>query len=228
MRIGERMTILPGTSTPAEVTVGRVSAMTLIIPIKQELAPPVVVEVSEDGIPTIKLGDGPPVRPAENLKTALDAVKLLVASGIPSGLNQVATIHFARWVIINDGQDMLFCANYDTSLDQYLTDFMVIANTKHAPYMDLVFGNCVDYPGGEPTAFINWARSWQIDTSLFFPTIPDVSVKDVDWLRQFRHFYTQFDSVAQEVPADEWPPKLLEKYNELKSNINAIDLSVVT
>lgn len=221
------MTILPGTSTPAEVTVGRVSAMTLVFPIKQDLAPPVVVEV-ENGVPTIRLGDGPPVRPSENLQTAFEAVKLLVASGIPSGLNQVATIHFARWVIINGGQDLLFCANYDTSLDQYLTDFMVIANTKHAPYMDLVFGNCVGYPGSEPTAFINWARSWQIDTSLFFPTIPDVSVKDIDWLRQFRHIYAEFDAFAQEVPGEQWPPDLLAKYNEMKSRINAIDLSVVT
>lgn len=221
------MKMLPGSGVPAETTIGRVSAMTLIIPIRQDLVPPLVTRPGEDGSPVVSIGTGPPVRPVENLRTALSAVAELVAASQPMGLNQVATIHFARWVIINGGRDLLFCANFDGSLDQYLTDFMVVANTREAPYMDIVWGTCVDYPGSEPTAFVAWARRWLIDTTLFFPTIPDLTIKDIAWLRQFRHLFCAFDRAAQMVPDDSWPPELLAHYRQLKTATNAIDLSVV-
>ena len=221
------MTALPGEGAPAETTIGRVSAMTLIIPIRQTLEPPLVIARGDDGYPVISTGAGPPVRAVENLRAAFGAVAQLVASGKPMALNEVATIHFARWVIIDEGRNLLFCANFDTSLDQYLTDFMVVANKPAAPYMDIVWGYCVDYPGTEPTAFVAWARRWLIDTTLFFPTINDVTVKDIAWLRQFRHLFTQFDSFAQTVAADRWPPELLDRYRQLKRASTAIDLSVV-
>lgn len=93
--------------------------------------------------------------------------------------------------------------------------------------MDIVWGNCVDYPGSEPIGFVAWARRWLIDTTLFFPTIADLTIKDIFWLRQFRHLFCQFDQNAQAVPYDRWPPELLACYRELKSATNAIDLSVV-
>lgn len=211
----------------AETTVGRVSAMTLIIPIRQGLEPAFVVGKGADGYPTLQRGDGPWVRPVENLQTVLGAVAMLADAHVAMGLNEVGTIHFARWVIINEGQNLLFCANFDSSLDQYLTDFMVIANPPQAPYMDALWGLCVDYPGGEPTTFINWARRWQINTTLFFPTISDVSVRDIYWLRQFRKLFTDFDRVAQEVPANQWPAELRVAYEKLKAETNSIDLSVI-
>lgn len=216
----------PSSAVAGETTIGRVSAATMIIPLKQGLTAPLIFSI-KDGLPVLAYGDGPAVRPVENLLQVFNAVRVLAAAHQPMGLNEVATIHFARWVIIDEGQRLLFCANYDTSLDQYLTDFMLIANSKAAPYMDALWGNCVDYPGSEPTAFINWARRWEINTTLFFPTIADVTLKDIAWLRQFRHLYTDFDRFAQEVPAASWPPELLAKYNELKTRANAIDLSVV-
>jgi hypothetical protein len=221
------MTATPYSPGATETMLNRVSAMTMIVPIRQELVPPLVLSKDGDGYPTMQFGDGPPVRPAENLRTAFSAVRTLVAMRQPMGLNEVATIHFARWVIINDGADLLFCANFDSSFDQYLTDFQVIANTKAAPYMDMIWGNCVGYPGSEPTTFIAWARSWQIDTTLFFPTISDVTVKDIDWLRKFRNLFTAFDRFAQDVPADQWPKDLFDEYQKLKFGANAIDLSVV-
>jgi hypothetical protein len=62
---------------------------------------------------------------------------------------------------------------------------------------------------------------------LFFPTISDVTVKDIDWLRKFRNLFTAFDRFAQEVPEDRWPKELFDEYQKLKFATNAIDLSVV-
>ena len=136
------MSKLPDQPSVVETTIGRVSAMTLVIPIKQELVQPLTVTTDSSGAPVLGLGDGPFVRPVENLVLAFEAVKQLVATRTPMGLNQIATIHYARWVVINEGSHLLFCSNFDTSLDQYLSDFMIIANTKHAPYMDMIWGNC--------------------------------------------------------------------------------------
>ena len=217
------MSQLPGEPSIKSTTINRVSALTLLIPIKQELTAPLVL-----GPPPRFDTSAAPVRPLDNLRTIVAAIQAYVAEGKDNALNQIATIHYARWVIVNDGQDLLFCANFDSSFDQYLSDFMVIAN-RHSendvPWMDLLWGNCVGYPGGEATHFISWARSYQIETTLFFPTISDLTVRDIAWLRKFKHLYDTFD---QEVQTDDWPPELKKKYEAFKRDVNAIDVSVVT
>ena len=39
-------------------------------------------------------------------------------------LARVGTIHFARWVVIDQGRRVLFCSNYDGSLESYMDDFI--------------------------------------------------------------------------------------------------------
>lgn len=39
-------------------------------------------------------------------------------------LARVGTIHFARWVFLNDKKRMVFASNYDGSLDSYMDDFI--------------------------------------------------------------------------------------------------------
>lgn len=221
---------LPGEPSVEATTINRVSAMTLIIPIKQELTAPLML-----GPPPGFDRSAAPVRPVDNLRTILMAIQALAAEGKSNALNEVATIHFARWVVINGGQDLLFCANYDTSLDQYLSDFMTIANRRptrkdphHVPWMDLLWGNCVDYPGGEVTAFVEWARGWQLETTLFFPSISDLTLRDIAWLRKFKHLFDGFDEFAQEVAPPLWPKELREEYESFKEQVNAIDVTIVT
>ena len=206
--------------------INRVSAMTLVIPIRQELTEALVLGPPPRYDPSL-----PKVRPVDNLRTILTAVQYLAASGEENALNQVATIHYARWVVINEGQDLLFCANFDTSFDQYLSDFMTIANRhptkehpEYVPWMDYVWSPCVGYPGGDIDAFIDWARSWQIPTTLFFPTISDVTVRDIAWLRKFKHLFDGFD---EDVQSASWPPELWERYQRFKREVNDIDVTVV-
>jgi hypothetical protein len=58
------------------------------------------------------------------------------------GLDGVYTIHFARWVLIDGGQRMVFASNYDGSLESYMVDFV----DKVAWGLNLVFSNGVGYP----------------------------------------------------------------------------------
>jgi hypothetical protein len=57
-------------------------------------------------------------------------------------LARVGTIHFARWVFMDGRRRLLFCSNYDGSLDSYMDDFI----NKVAYGLNLVFSNGIGYP----------------------------------------------------------------------------------
>ena len=54
----------------------------------------------------------------------------------------VKTIHFARWVFLDDKRRVFFASNYDGSLESYMDDFI----DKVAWGLNLVFSNGVGYP----------------------------------------------------------------------------------
>ena len=57
-------------------------------------------------------------------------------------LARVPTIHFARWVFLNDKRRMIFASNYDGSLDSYMDDFI----NKVGWGLNLAFSNGIGYP----------------------------------------------------------------------------------
>ncbi len=57
-------------------------------------------------------------------------------------LARVQTIHFARWVFLNNRRQMFFASNYDGSLESYMDDF----TNKVGWGLNLLFSNGVGYP----------------------------------------------------------------------------------
>jgi hypothetical protein len=57
-------------------------------------------------------------------------------------LARVRTIHFARWVFIDNKKRLLFVSNYDGSLESYMDDFI----NKVAFGLNAVFSNGIGYP----------------------------------------------------------------------------------
>lgn len=57
-------------------------------------------------------------------------------------LTRVQTIHFARWVLMDNNRRVFFASNYDGSADSYMDDFI----NKVAWGLNLVFSNGVGYP----------------------------------------------------------------------------------
>ena len=57
-------------------------------------------------------------------------------------LARVSSIHFARWVYIDDKKRLVFCSNYDGSLESYMDDFI----NKVAFGLNVVFSNGIGYP----------------------------------------------------------------------------------
>jgi hypothetical protein len=99
-------------------------------------------------------------------------------------LSGIPTVHFARWLIINEGRQMLFLSNYDGNSENYLRDFIHIA----AKPLTLMFCHTQGYPktrlmtfGGAKDAegFMAWARQKQIITNVWYSANKQVSVMNV-------------------------------------------------
>ena len=57
-------------------------------------------------------------------------------------LTRIQSIHFARWVLMDNARRVFFASNYDGSADSYMDDFI----NKVAWGLNLVFSNGVGYP----------------------------------------------------------------------------------
>jgi hypothetical protein len=100
-------------------------------------------------------------------------------------LARVRTIHFARWVFLDDKKRMLFASNYDGSLESYMDDFI----NKVGFGLNLVFSNGVGYPrtsflvrGGakEEQKFKNFLRRHQMPTQVWYNPRPGLTAADLE------------------------------------------------
>jgi hypothetical protein len=104
----------------------------------------------------------------------------VLAAVRPSLIEEIGTIHFARWVIIDNNTRLLFDSNFDGTWDQYLDDFV-----DHEPLragLDRIWGCCEGYPekgAVDRPAFKEWVRSHQTKAELFYSAYPNNTRKDV-------------------------------------------------
>ncbi len=90
-------------------------------------------------------------------------------------LSGLTTIHFARWVIIDEGEALYFESNYDGSWENYIDDFVDFASTG----MNVIWGTAVDFPSAgcrDIEAFKHIIRNYQRPTQVFFSAYPEQTV----------------------------------------------------
>jgi hypothetical protein len=96
------------------------------------------------------------------------------------GLNGVDTIHFAQWIVIDDGYRVLFLSNYDGSLTSYMDDFI----NKVAWGLNAVFSHGENYPATrwlvldgatDEQAFKAFLQKHQIPTQSWYSGYKDSS-----------------------------------------------------
>ncbi|HEX2207164.1 MAG TPA: hypothetical protein VHG93_05740 [Longimicrobium sp.] len=99
-------------------------------------------------------------------------------AGIPS-------IHFARWVIVDDGRRLVFFSNFDGSWENYLGDFI----DKSASGLTGVWSNCVGFPrtkglvgmgARDEQKFKAYSRDSQIPTQVWYSAYRWLSVDNVN------------------------------------------------
>ena len=100
-------------------------------------------------------------------------------------LTRVRTIHFARWVLINNKQQVLFASNYDGDLESYMDDFI----NKVGWGLNLVFSNGVGWPrtrwlikGGAEyeQRFKYYLRRHQHETAVWYKAYPDLTAVELE------------------------------------------------
>lgn len=119
-------------------------------------------------------------------------------------LNGVKTIHFARWVVIDQGRRVLFLSNYDGDLEDYMNDFI----NKVAWGLNIIFGHGVDYPktqwmvqGGARDEQIYKAvlRKYQIRSQVWYSSYPNLSAINISNNAKIRAgLFQPLDSAEQE------------------------------
>ncbi|MBA3936142.1 MAG: hypothetical protein H0X38_01680 [Planctomycetes bacterium] len=99
-------------------------------------------------------------------------------------LGSISTIHFARWVFIDDGRRLLFFSNFDGSWENYLGDFV----DKAALGLSAVWSNTVGFPrtwllvlagARDEERFKSWTRVHQLQTQVWFSNHPDETVDNI-------------------------------------------------
>ncbi|MCI0461861.1 MAG: hypothetical protein L0Z62_33335 [Gemmataceae bacterium] len=149
------------------ITVGKVTELTLINPVKE--------------------GQGPSLRQ-------------VLAKIDPVSVRKMETIHFARWVLIDNDTRLLFTSNFDHTLDDYLGDFVRVMPDG----LDRIWSHCEGYPSEgcrNYPAFSAWVRKYQVATTLWYAAYPMATVKDVLKALDVKAKVDQFQREVAKPPA---------------------------
>src|SRR5262249_40934313 len=124
----------------------------------------------------------------------------------PGYLGDLATINFARWVMVPGTGDLLFLSNYGGSWESYLEDFI----TKAHSGLTGIWSNTVGFPKAsylfmdgatDGDRFKRWARRQQIPTAFWYTAYPDITTANIRTNAAIRQ---GFGGVLTEDEAQSW------------------------
>ncbi|MGH9347343.1 MAG: hypothetical protein ACRD26_08760 [Vicinamibacterales bacterium] len=126
------------------------------------------------------------------LRTVLRVIDLAGRYVFTRGrLGTIPSIHFARWVIIDNGRRVLFLSNFDGSWENYLGDFV----DKAADGLTAVWSNTEGFPASrwlvkdgatDEQRFKARARNSQIVTQVWYSAYKTLSVQNINNNAQIR------------------------------------------
>jgi len=106
-------------------------------------------------------------------------------------LGGIPTIHFAKWLLVDDDTRLLFLSNYDSSWESYLGDFV----DRAAVGLNLAWTCTTEYPktlflalrgASDEERFKAWSRAYQRPTQVFYTAYPELGIAAVNnntWIR---------------------------------------------
>jgi hypothetical protein len=110
-------------------------------------------------------------------------------------LGTIPSIHFAKWLLFDSDQRLLFFSNYDKSWESYLGDFV-----DRAPEgLNLAWSCTQEYPrtmalafegAKDEETFKSWTRAYQVPTQVFYSAYSDLTIETINnntWIRYRLH-----------------------------------------
>jgi len=106
-------------------------------------------------------------------------------------LGGIPSIHFAKWLLIDDNTRLVFFSNYDSSWESYLGDFV----DRAALGLNLAWTLTAEYPttryltglgASDEERFKAWSRAYQRPTQVFYTAYPELGIAALNnntWIR---------------------------------------------
>ncbi|MEL6275407.1 MAG: hypothetical protein AAFU03_09935, partial [Bacteroidota bacterium] len=119
------------------------------------------------------------------LRAVLTFVKLASRYIFTKGkLGTISSIHFARWVLLDNGRRLLFLSNFDGSWENYLGDFI----DKAASGLTAIWSNTDGFPRSrflihegakDEKRFKAYARSSHLPTEVWYSAYKHLTVHNI-------------------------------------------------
>ncbi len=120
-----------------------------------------------------------PITPGREATVRAD-LQNAIDQGLPLPLDEVGTVHFGRWVMLDEGgqSKLLLVTDYDGSWDVYFDDFIECA----WEVLDAIYRNCEGFPerGARDTeGFKAYVKRHQLKEVAYYRAYRDASVKEI-------------------------------------------------
>jgi hypothetical protein len=124
----------------------------------------------------------------------------------PGRLGRIRSIHFARWVFVAGRERMIFCSNYDGSVESYMDDFI----NKTGFGLNASFSNGIGYPRTnwlvrdgciDERNYKEYLRRHTLPSQVWYKAYPGLSAVDLERntrIRQGLEMSSMTDAQARE------------------------------
>jgi len=115
----------------------------------------------------------------DRLRAVLAAIDSYAKRFSPAGsLIGISTIHFVRWLLIDEGRRLMLVSDYDGSWESYIDEFaeMILSG------LDAIWGSSYGRPpdgARDLPAFKRFLRSHQVPSDIFFAAYPHETVLNI-------------------------------------------------
>jgi hypothetical protein len=96
----------------------------------------------------------------------------------PGSLIGISTIHFVRWLVIDDGRRLMMISDYDGSWESYIDEFAELILSG----LDAIWETSYGYPpdgARDLPAFKRFLRSHQVPSEVFYSAYPEETVLNI-------------------------------------------------
>ncbi|MFK7836448.1 MAG: Dyp-type peroxidase [Sulfitobacter sp.] len=130
-----------------------------------------------------------PITYAARLRLHLRMLSALRRGGLESDragvyvgpVDNLRTLQYVRWTLIDDDTRMLLSVNFDRPLEPYIRRIV----DQAGPLLDTILCHCEGFIGHASDqgyeGFLDWATRHQVPVELFAAAAPDVTVDDADY-----------------------------------------------
>lgn len=91
-------------------------------------------------------------------------------------VEQIGTLHEARFVLMDGGKRLMFCSSFDGDWDTYIDDF---ATTAIGQNFDETWGHVQGYPGVKSPTVKDWFQEHAVEAGNFVCAYPKPTVQQV-------------------------------------------------